>query len=168
MAKLSPLRLSFTLACGLAAAPMAGAQNATLGEIKTFAFSYCPTETMPADGRLLSVNNDVVLYATMAATFGGTDTTTFNLPDLSGRGMMGRSDTQALGKKVGAASAVLANNNLPLRLGAGVAMADPGTAPTAGGNSLRADGIGTPVPTMPPYLALTQCISSNGTFPTPP
>lgn len=73
---------------------------------------------MPANGQSLNVNQNAVLYSLLGTTYGGTGNTTFNLPDLRGRTVIGAGTFDAntsytVGQKVGAVSATLTMANLP-------------------------------------------------------
>ncbi|MEG1051508.1 MAG: tail fiber protein [Janthinobacterium sp.] len=73
---------------------------------------------MPANGQSLNVNQNAVLYSLLGTTYGGTGNTTFNLPDLRGRTVIGAGTFDAntsytVGQKVGAVSATLSMANLP-------------------------------------------------------
>lgn len=68
----------------LAAAAPAGAfsDNAFVGEVGLVA-TACPSNSLPADGRLLSVSDHDPLYRLIGNTYGGDEQAqTFALPDL--------------------------------------------------------------------------------------
>lgn len=72
---------------------------------------------LPANGQSLNVNQNAALYSLLGTTYGG-NTTTFNLPDLRGRTVIGAGTVDAttsytVGQKVGAVSATLTMANLP-------------------------------------------------------
>lgn len=91
-----------------------------IGEICVFAFNYCPTNYMPADGSILPVSSsNQVLFALIGNTYGGTAPTTFALPDLRGRVAAGvGTSTDAnvasvtLGKKSGGSTVTLNTNQI--------------------------------------------------------
>lgn len=56
-----------------------------LGEIRMFSFSWAPDSWALCQGQSLPVNQNQALYALLGITFGGTPSTSFNLPDLRGR-----------------------------------------------------------------------------------
>jgi hypothetical protein len=60
-----------------------------LGEICTFASDFCPRGFVVADGRLLSINENQALFGLLGTTFGGDGQTTFAIPDLRGRIVVG-------------------------------------------------------------------------------
>jgi microcystin-dependent protein len=51
-----------------------------IGEIGTFYSSYCPPYYLPTDGRLLSIQQNTVLFSLLGTDFGGTGITNFALP----------------------------------------------------------------------------------------
>jgi len=57
----------------------AGAQP-YLGEIMTFAGNYCPAGWLPADGRLLAINQNEALFSIVGTMYGGDGQVTFALP----------------------------------------------------------------------------------------
>jgi hypothetical protein len=56
------------------------AQEPYLGEIRTFAFNFCPTGWASLDGQLLPISEYTALFSLLGATYGGNGTTTFALP----------------------------------------------------------------------------------------
>ena len=76
----------------LGIAPMAAhacGDTPLMGEICTFAFNFCPQGFVPADGRLLQVNQYQALFSLLSNTFGGDGRSTFGVPDLRGRVAVG-------------------------------------------------------------------------------
>jgi microcystin-dependent protein len=167
MAKNAAPLAALALFLGLSVAPLAHAQNATVGEIKTFAFDYCPSGALAANGATLALQTNVTLFAVTGKAFGGDGTKTFAAPNLTGRAMIGKTDATAIGAQSGAASTTLTASHLPVAFGARAALPDGPSSP-ASALGLVQLGVSEPVPTMPPYLAMTQCIVDDGTFPTPP
>jgi microcystin-dependent protein len=60
--------------------PAFAATEPFLGEIDTFAFSFCPKGWAPLDGRLLPISQNQALFALLGTTYGGDGKTTFALP----------------------------------------------------------------------------------------
>jgi microcystin-dependent protein len=56
------------------------AQEPYLGEIRTFAFNFCPAGWASLDGQLLAINQNTALFSLLGTTYGGNGTTTFALP----------------------------------------------------------------------------------------
>jgi microcystin-dependent protein len=83
---------------------LAGAQDQYLGEIRPFAFNFCPQGWLTAAGQTLSINQYTALFALYGTTYGGNGTTNFALPNLSGRAPYGQSSGQPIGTVYGAPS----------------------------------------------------------------
>jgi microcystin-dependent protein len=116
------------------------------GQVCTFAFSYCPENFVPADGRLLPIEQFQVLFALMGTTFGGDGIRLFAVPDLRGRTAIGTGQGPNL---------------------------DPVGLGQTGGNdqtvTVASSGRGTPEPAgQVPWLGLTVCIANTGLFPSRP
>jgi microcystin-dependent protein len=69
------------LACG---------SDPLMGEVCMFAFDFCPYGYLEANGQILQVAQYTALYSLLGTRFGGTAGSTFALPDLRGRTMIGR------------------------------------------------------------------------------
>ena len=86
------------------------------------AFQFAPQDWQTCQGQLLTVNQNAALYSLLGTTFGGTNNTNFNLPDLQGRTIVGQgllslngTNTQYVpGVKGGANTATLSTANVPL------------------------------------------------------
>jgi microcystin-dependent protein len=74
-----------TLLCILPAAAHACESEPYLGSVCFVAMDWCPQGFLPADGRLLQMQDNQALYAVLGTRFGGDGRTTFALPDLRGR-----------------------------------------------------------------------------------
>lgn len=101
--------------------------DAYTGSIWATGTSYCPVNTLPADGRLLNITEYQALYSLIGTTYGGDARTTFALPNLGGRtpiGMgTGKDNSGAnnltpvpLGQQRGQASVALTPANLPAHI----------------------------------------------------
>lgn len=64
--------------------------DAFLGEIRLMSFQFAPKGWMYCQGQLLSVTQNQALFALLGTTFGGNGQTTFALPDLRGRVIVGQ------------------------------------------------------------------------------
>jgi microcystin-dependent protein len=60
-----------------------------LGVIKAFAFSWAPRGWVACNGQLLQVSQNQALFSLLGNQFGGNGTTTFAVPDLRGRTLIG-------------------------------------------------------------------------------
>lgn len=90
-----------------------------LGEIRIFPYSRIPSGWLPCNGQELTVNGHQALAALLGQTYGGNGSTTFKLPNLNGRTIVGYGPS-ARGK------------NFPLGQSGGtetVALTDPNTIP---------------------------------------
>lgn len=148
----------FAIAAALTGALMVGAAPAAdagmddyLGEIVTVGFNFCPRGMMEADGRLLPIAENTALFSLLGTLYGGDGRTTFALPDLRGRVMVGAGQGPGLtdrrqGERGGTESDI-----------AGPALAHDGGADPLGESTAGNN--------MPPYLALKQCIVTQGIYP---
>ncbi|MDF7759000.1 tail fiber protein [Kosakonia cowanii] len=59
------------------------------GTVCSFATSFCPRGWLPANGQTVPVNSYQALYSLLGFQFGGDGSTTFGLPDLRGRSVVG-------------------------------------------------------------------------------
>jgi len=66
-----------------AATSAASAQQFYLGQILTFAFNFCPSETLPTNGAVLPISSNVALFALLGNNYGGDGKTTFALPNIT-------------------------------------------------------------------------------------
>ena len=60
-----------------------------IGEIRAFAFSFVPKEWAVCDGSILPIRQNTALFNVLGNKFGGDGGTTFGLPDLRGRAVVG-------------------------------------------------------------------------------
>jgi microcystin-dependent protein len=117
-----------------------------LGEIRFVGFSFAPAGWALCQGQAVSVSQNQALFALLGTNFGGDGRTTFNLPDLQGRGPVGTGtgpglSTITLGEEEGAEAMQLTNTQLPTHThtasssggGTGtVSISIPATSSTAG------------------------------------
>ncbi len=90
-----------------------------LGEIKLFSYSRIPTGWHVCDGSTLNIQQNAALYSLIGVTYGGDARTTFKLPDLRGRVVVGAygAPTKApygLGYADGSNAVALTMANMPL------------------------------------------------------
>jgi microcystin-dependent protein len=89
-----------------------------LGEIRMFAGNFAPTGYALAEGQILTFSSNTALYSLLGTAFGGNGITTFALPDLRGRTVMGVGtggglSTYAVGQTSGTNTVTLTTANLP-------------------------------------------------------
>jgi microcystin-dependent protein len=93
-----------------------------MGTIMPVAFQFAPQDWQTCQGQNLPVNQYSALYSLLGVTFGGSQSQNFNLPDLTGRTIIGQgilnlNGTQTqyyTGVKGGAVTATLSTANVPL------------------------------------------------------
>jgi microcystin-dependent protein len=155
----------------LAAAPGAHAGTEPyLGEMMYTIDDKCPSGWLPADGRLLQIAQNAALFSLLSARFGGDGRTTFALPDLGGRTVVGAGRSMsgdaplgdlAVGAKGGGEASPILASQTPIRLVFG--KSDPSGTIAA----VETRGA-SPITTMPPWIGLTACIATTGLFPAYP
>lgn len=131
-----------------------------LGEIRSFAGNFTPGGYLPADGRLLPISQNTALFSILGTTYGGDGRSTFALPDLRGRTIIGTRQgagltDRVIGEQTGFEQITLTQNQIP----AHVHSLPPGPAMTA------PSGGSQPFDTMQPSLAMSYLIATQGIFP---
>ncbi len=89
-----------------------------IGEIRLFGFQFTPKDWMPCNGQILEINQYNALFALLGTTYGGDGRTTFALPDLRGRVVMGQGTGSGLkprtiGQQDGQEEVSLSINQIP-------------------------------------------------------
>jgi microcystin-dependent protein len=126
--------------------PSRASATGLIGEVMPFAGNFVPTDYLPADGRLLQIADNQALFALIGTTYGGDGMTTFALPDLRGRTIIGASSSPlgpSLGETIGSPTVSLSNSQ----------------APDGFGNFVQ------PFDNREPSLALNYVIALEGIFP---
>lgn len=106
------------LALGLAGQAQACESEPFLGSICYTAANYCPSPTYAlANGSTLAISGNNALYAVLGNVYGGDGRSTFMLPNLQGRSVIGSGQgaglsLTSLGQMVGAESTTLTVANL--------------------------------------------------------
>lgn len=161
-----------------------------VGEIRPFAGNYAPVGWALCDGRLLSIAQYSTLYTLIGTTYGGDGQSTFALPDLRGRSAVHagtvRDGTYVLGQRGGVEHVTLTPSQLPVhshapisagtattsspaqsRWAAQASFAYTDAAPNAqlAPDALSPAGGGQPHDNMPPFVAVTYIIATEGLFP---
>lgn len=135
-----------------------------IGGICAFAGNFAPRDWAFANGALLSISQNTAMFSLLGTNFGGDGRTTFGLPDLQGRGIVGAGNGPGLspysiGQKAGSERATLTVSQIPSHshgastsvtmviLGTDVtietslnAYASPGASNNPQGNILAANG----------------------------
>ncbi len=73
----------------------------SLGVVSAFAGNFAPGGELFCDGQLLPISEFSALFNLIGTTYGGNGVTTFALPDLRGRDIVGAGDGFTLGEQVG-------------------------------------------------------------------
>ena len=94
------------------------AQEPFIGEIRMFAGNFAPRGWAFCDGQLLDIASNNALFAILGTTYGGDGRTTFALPDLRGRVVIGPGtgpglSSRRLGEKGGEERVVLNTLQIP-------------------------------------------------------
>lgn len=89
-----------------------------LGEIRIFAGSFAPQGWALCQGQALSISENTALFSIIGTTYGGNGATSFNLPNLAGRCVLGMGSsttgtTYIEGTSAGTESVSLTQANLP-------------------------------------------------------
>jgi hypothetical protein len=136
--------IAFATCLSSPAAASCGSNLPYIGQVCTFAFDFCPKGFIPADGRVLPIIQHQALFALFGTTYGGDGITTFAVPDLRGRTVVGTNDSRRLGETAGDATTV-----------------DARGATSSGGVHVPA--------TRSPFVGLTRCVVyAAGVFPPRP
>ena len=150
MARLSIFTAAIITATLAAPSAQAGPDE-YLGEILTVGFNFCPRGTLEADGRLLPISQNTALFSLLGTMYGGDGRTTFALPDLRGRVVVGAGQGPGLTER-----------RQGERGGVETDVAAPALADTGDGDALGDSSVGN---NMQPYLTLKQCVVTQGIFP---
>jgi microcystin-dependent protein len=172
-------------------AGLAFAQEMYLGEVRMFAYNWCPTGWLPANGQLVNISANAALFSLLGVSFGGNGTTNFALPNLQGRSPngFGPPPAQPFGAPYGSETVKLPAHNHPF-MGSSAAPTVNSTAGAIDGTwpagqkiyaasgspadtrmnagSVGMTGGNQPVPTQSPALAMNWCIATTGIYPSRP
>jgi microcystin-dependent protein len=164
-------RAAVTLALGLTVSSTADAREPYLGEIMYFSGNFCPRGWTVAEGQLLDISSNSALFSLLGTNFGGDGRTTFGLPDLRGRVVVGPGDgpglsTHRVGEKGGAESVTLSLAQVPAHEVAVVQSGGEGSGAGEGGEVKNTSvGGGQAHQNMPPYVTIQACIATTGDYP---
>jgi len=161
-----------------------------VGEIRIVTQNFAPRGWALCNGQVLNVNAYQALFSILGGVYGGNGNTTFALPNLGGKLVIGMAPTYALGSTGGNATNTLTLENLPThshlmtvssQVGNTVsptngffANAGPGDneygsiAPsmTLSTQAVSSAGGSAALPNMQPYLTLSFVIALMGIYPT--
>ncbi len=94
------------------------AQQPFVGEMIEFSGNFCPSGWELADGHLLSIADNDVLFALIGTIYGGDGQNTFAVPDLRGRSVVHTGtgaglSTYTIGQTGGSETVTLTTNQIP-------------------------------------------------------
>jgi microcystin-dependent protein len=166
-----------------------------LGQVMQFAGSFAPQQWYSCEGQILPISQYTALFSLLGTNYGGNGTSTFALPDLRGRTIVGQGQGPGLspysvGQQGGAEHVSLITQNMPMHTHTitvqansdGSSSPDPTNryAAVAAGNvynttstanmamqpmALLPMGNNSPVGVLSPYLTVYHVICFNGLFP---
>lgn len=166
--------------------------NPYLGEIRIFPYNFAPSGWAFCAGQILPISQNTALFALIGTFYGGNGSSTFALPDLRGRVIMGQGQGPGLpsytvGQPGGTDTVTLTTAQIPAHGHPVLASDQKGTSKLAAGNFLAkgvkdefatssdgtvmgasmigSTGGGQPLSVVQPYLVVTPCISLQGIFP---
>lgn len=89
-----------------------------IAQIQPFAFNFAPRGWTLCNGQLLPIAQYTAIFSLVGTTFGGDGRTTFGVPDLRGRSMVGVGsgpglETRTWGMRGGSNSFVMTYNQMP-------------------------------------------------------
>ncbi len=92
-----------------------------IGEIRVFGFNFAPRGWAFCQGQIMSIAQNTALFSLLGTTYGGDGQTTFALPDLRSRSVVGMGQGPGLsnivqGEISGTENATLLLNNLPAHI----------------------------------------------------
>ncbi|NJM29224.1 MAG: hypothetical protein HC855_03040 [Rhizobiales bacterium] len=114
-----------------------------IGSVVKFAGNFTPAGYIECNGQLLDISTYEALFALIGTTYGGDGQTTFAVPDLRGRAVVGAGGSYQLGDTFGQNDVFIGQNNLPVEMG----------------------GSGQPIDNREPSIALNYIIALTGIFP---
>lgn len=163
-----------------------------IGQLMTVGFNFAPRGWALCDGQILPISQNTALFSLLGNTYGGDGQTTFALPDLRGRSVVGFGNGPGFsnigwGQKGGSQSMTLTTNQMPnhthsleaegapaevnnptkAMLGGHKGYVKPGTSPNIemSNQSITSTGGGQPFSIQDPYLGMYVCIALVGIFP---
>lgn len=155
-----------------------------IGQIMAVGFSFPPRGWALCEGQLLGIPQHQALFSLLGTTYGGDGRTTFGLPDLRGRCIIGTGTgpglpTHRWGERGGVDQQTLSVNQLPshnhqivpgqVSMGTAMAGTENGTVsvavPSGGDLSTYNTGGQQAIYTQSPYLSINYVIALQGIFP---
>ena len=131
-----------------------------LGEIRILSFTFAPRGWALCDGQILSINQNQALFSLLGTTYGGDGQTTFALPNLRGRWMVGQGSgpglsSRTMGEVAGQATVALPTGEMPSHTHALIGVQGslvPNRSTSPAGRYWSNEPKAVPGPQRPPYL----------------
>lgn len=165
-----------------------------IGEIRIFPYNFAPRGWAYCQGQQMSIAQNTALFSLLGTTYGGNGQTTFGLPDLRGRTIIGQGtgpglQPYSLGQMAGTESTTLTINQMPAHAHAFQNSASESDADSKlplnnffaaqtnnfycttqdgtkmGLQNTAIAGGSQPFSILSPYLTLAPCIALEGIFP---
>lgn len=139
-----------------------------IAQIQPFAFNFAPRGWTLCNGQLLPIAQYTAIFSLVGTTFGGDGRTTFGVPDLRGRSMVGVGtgpglETRVWGQRGGANYVNLTQNQMPAHSHYLRASSSAGTERIPTGRTIAGNVAGFAfVDTNPDVNMNTQSITSAG------
>jgi len=121
--------------------------EAFLGEVRTYGFQFAPRNFALAQGQTIGISQNSALFALLGTTYGGNGQTTFQLPNIGGRYIMGQGQSPGtsqyvIGQVAGSENITLTQLQMPQHThSANTTVTPTFTAPTV---SVMMNGINRP------------------------
>src|ERR1700712_195012 len=118
-----------------------------LGEIRIVGFTFAPRGWATCSGQLLPINQNTALFSLLGTTYGGNGQTTFGLPDLRGRTLVGMGQGPGLsnyyiGQASGTENVTLTTQQIAAHVHNMMGSSDAQTVGGVAGSSLGSAGRG--------------------------
>lgn len=112
-----------------------------VAQITMYPFNFPPKGWAFCDGQLMPISQNTALFSLLGTNYGGDGKSTFGLPDLQGRAVIGQGQSPGtseyfIGEEVGTQNVTLLTTEMPSHNHGMVAQTFQGTVVTANGNML--------------------------------
>ncbi|MBO9566678.1 MAG: phage tail protein [Niastella sp.] len=110
--------------------------NGYIGSVTLFAGNFAPKSWALCQGQILPISQNTALFSILGTTYGGNGTSTFALPDLRGRAVVGAGQgpglsPYSLGQVGGTETTTLLSINIPAHTHTAAIQIQPAAAATA-------------------------------------
>lgn len=143
MNKLKKLAIITLLMIGIKGFSQGGGEQ-YIGQIMWVPYNFVPRGWAECAGQTIPINSNQALFSLLGTTYGGNGQTTFALPDMRGRTIIGDSPNYPVGTKLGRSSVTLTVNQLPAHYHIISAIKEEGDSNNPVGNRFANTGVGDP------------------------